>query len=126
MRNRVEDLQPAQSAPVADVQPTKQADQPTYHWERLHAPCRRYKRGLYNATFTEQRETYLVHIDGSYRSDVGRDNIVVEEIFEEYHPYIAIGRAVIKFLESRMGTRIHSLEIYIRTLDVKRTRKRKQ
>ncbi len=122
MPNRVEDLQPAQSAPVADVQPTSQAEQPTYYWDPL------YTNKLRRSVFTEQCDIYRVEIEGSQScsSDNSRQDVYIERIYEERHPYIAIGRAIIYFMESRCRPRITDVRIYRRTLHVKRTRKRKQ
>ncbi len=59
-------------------------------------------RALRRAKFTAEPQTYAVEITGTER-DYGKSDLLAgdvrwQEIFHEYHPCLAVGRAVIAFL----------------------------
>ncbi len=70
--------------------------EPTVHYQTLHP------RALRRAKFTAEPQTYAVEITGTEReygkSELLASDIRWQEIFHEYHPCLAIGRAVIAFL----------------------------
>ena len=116
MRTGVKNPQQAQGAPVADVQPTKQATStpptPEYNWKRYWFP-----RDLYRAKFSDVPEIYMVHIDGSVpygNLELTRNDISAEIVNAEIHPALAIGRAVIEFMSKHPRAHIHDITAYKR------------
>lgn len=106
MPNSDKNLQPTQSASTANVQPTTQA-QSIYEWKTL------WKRDLAKAQFSESSELYQVTIDGEqWDSSIGsRVRASITDLYTERHPYMAIGRAVITFMEASAQSRIHDIRI---------------
>lgn len=93
MRTSVEDLQQTQEASSVNVQPTKQAIPAKYTYLR--------RRQLFEAPFSEKPETYLVAISAT---SFGSKRIDVSWTFDEYHPLMAIGRAVATFYHQFSGS----------------------
>lgn len=129
MRTSTENLQPTQDASVADVQPTKQAIDPSTEEIRgtIIQPSsaalsgdtyisydRLWERNLRNAKFSDAPETYDVRIEGSESSGGGRDYLSVETIHRTYHPYLAIGEAVFNFImrTGQGSRRINDISIF--------------
>ena len=75
------------------VQPTKQAIPVKYTY--LH------RRQLFEAPFSETARTYLVAISAT---SFGSKRIDVSWTFDEYHPLMAIGRAVATFYHQFSGS----------------------
>lgn len=93
MRTSVENLQQTQEASSVNVQPTKQAIPVKYTY--LH------RRQLFEAPFSETARTYLVAISAT---SFGSKRIDVSWTFDEYHPLMAIGRAVTEFYRQFSGS----------------------
>lgn len=112
----------AQSAPtIKGIAINKHDESPQYEW------CKLYPRALCKATFSEQPEMYLVYINGSCRENYStptRNTTTVELLYEEIHPHLAVGHAVIDFMESKKDARIHEIEICKRTIKKQKSRKR--
>lgn len=104
MPNLDKNLQPTQSASAANVQPTKQA-QSIYEWKTL------YRRDLAKAQFSESTELYQVTIDGDHwdSSEHCRVRTCITDLYTERHPYMAVGRAVIAFMETSSQSRVHRI-----------------
>jgi len=106
-------VQPTKQAQSATVPSSKAIQQPQYFWNRLH------RRELERATFSECLEMYLVRINGSHRNSytsVSQDSITVELLYEELHPYLAIGHAVIDFMNDKTAAQIYDIYICKRTI----------
>lgn len=88
MPTSVKDLQQVHSAPVASVQPTKQAN-PVYR------PIR--AKNLLEARLTPRPQTYLVELRGRTALGVRMD---VSRVYIERHPLIALGRVLVELRES--------------------------
>ncbi len=93
---------------------------PQNEWVRLR------QRDLHKAMFSEFPEMYLVRIDGVHRNvctSVSKDDITVELLYEDIHPYLAIGRAVIDFMNNKIAAQIHDIYICKRTIKKKKSHK---
>lgn len=126
MRTGVKNPQQVQSAPVADVQPTKQATStpptPEYNWKRF------WPQDLYRTKFSDEPEIYMVHIDGSVpcgNLELTRNDISAEIVHDEIHPALAIGRAVIEFMSKHPRAHIHDFTAYKRVAKQPRKSKKK-
>lgn len=80
---------------------------PVFEWKTL------YRRDLAKAQFSESSELYQVTIDGEHwdASVASRMRTCITDLYTEYHPYMAIGRAVIAFMEGSPQSRIHCISI---------------
>ncbi len=69
---------------------------PVFEWKTL------YRRDLAKAQFSESSELYQVTIDGEQWDPTvsNRVRVSITDLYNEHHPYMAIGRAVIRFMES--------------------------
>lgn len=88
MRTGVKNPQTAQSAPVADVQPTKQAT-PTTSIPFKDLP----KKSLPKFSIADTPQTYIVSISGEWSDKTA----YVEWIYDARHPMLALGEAMVKF-----------------------------
>lgn len=88
MRNGVKDLQQTQEASSVNVQPTKQA---STKYKYLG------KRQLLEAPFSDVVETYLVSMYATNR--LSQQFMSIVRNYDELHPLMAIGRAVVEFLQ---------------------------
>lgn len=81
--------------------------QTTYEWKTL------YRRDLAKAQFSESTELYQVTIDGEHwdASVASRMRTCITDLYTEHHPYMAVGRAVIAFMETSPQSRIHRISI---------------
>lgn len=89
MRTSVEDLQQTQEASSVNVQPTKQATKPSYK----HLG----KRQILDAPISDVVETYLVSMYATNR--LSQQFMSIVRNYDELHPLMAIGRAVVEFLQ---------------------------
>lgn len=78
-----------------------------FEWKTL------YRRDLAKAQFSESTELYQVTIDGEHwdASVASRMRTCITDLYTEHHPYMAIGRAVIAFMEGSPQSRIHKINI---------------
>ena len=78
-----------------------------FEWKTL------YRRDLAKAQFSESTELYQVTIDGEHwdASVASRMRTCITDLHWEQHPYMAIGRAVIAFMEGSPQSRIHRISI---------------
>lgn len=83
-----------------------QSAQTIYEWKTL------YKRDLAKAQFSETSELYQVTIDGEQwdTSVNNRVRVSITDLYWERHPYMAVGRAIIRFMVSSQS-RIHNITI---------------
>lgn len=90
-----------------DAKNSNVATSPIYEWKTL------YRRDLAKAQFSESSELYQVTIDGEHwdASVASRMRTCITDLYTEYHPYMAIGRAVIAFMEGSPQSRIHCISI---------------
>lgn len=135
MPNHENVLQGAQSAPRADVLPTKQASNesiPTVSIEPVEIPSQEVLehagtvswKGMFKipSKFTAQPEIYLITITGTlydWRDQKTRE-VCREYYYEEYHPHLAIGKATYEFMRSSSRSHIHDIIISKRV--VKKTK----
>lgn len=84
-----------------------QSAQIIYEWKTL------YRRDLAKAQFSESSELYQVTIDGEHwdASVASRMRTCITDLYTEHHPYMAVGRAVIAFMEASPQSRIHRISI---------------
>ena len=85
MPTSVKDLQQAQDAPVADVQPTKQASCTYRHLSGAY---------LLKAVFSAEPAAYVVDINGKA---LDGKQVSVSWTYDACHPLMALGRAVVEF-----------------------------
>lgn len=78
-----------------------------FEWKTL------YRRDLAKAQFSESNELYQVTIDGEHwdASIASRVRAQITDLYTEHHPYMAVGRAVIAFMETSPQSRIHRIGI---------------
>lgn len=88
MRTSVKNPQQAQGAPVADVQPTKQAPASPVQFRDIP------KKSLSKYPITEEPQTFIVSIEGKDGSD---RRASVEWLYDARHPYMALGQALVQF-----------------------------
>lgn len=72
-----------------------------------------YRRELNKAQFSDNPELYQITIDGEHwdSSINSRVRVSITDLFSERHPYMAIGRAVIAFMEASAQSRVHRISI---------------
>lgn len=102
MRTSDKNLQPAQSAPVADVQPTKQAPASPVQFRDIN------KKTLSKRPITDEPQTFLVSIEGK---DAGDRRASVEWLYDARHPYMALGEALCKFRKEYFIYRIEQWQV---------------
>lgn len=83
---------------------------PIYEWKKL------YRRELLRAKFSETSDIYQITIDGEFWDISAQRSIrtIITDLYTEQHPYVAIGRAVIAYMEASTRSRIFSISIYKR------------
>lgn len=138
MPNTENVLRKAQGVPSASVEPTKQADNsiPTTSIKAAEIPSPEILAHAEDVSwnwmfkipdkFTPEPEIYSIEIDGTffdYNSKITRE-VRREYCYEEYHPYLAIGRAVYEFMRSSSRSRIYDLRLSKRVIKKKRIAKK--
>ncbi len=113
MRTSDKDLQQVQDAPVADVQPTKQAS-PRKRAQRFPILFRE----LRNLPLTDDERYYRVSLQGvckyKYSSSGDKNLLEFSEIYKTRHPLLAVGLAL-----SDLGTRYLSSNVDVNTIKVR-------
>lgn len=111
MRTSDKDLQQAQDAPVADVQPTKQAS-PRKRAQRFPILF----RDLRNLPLTDDERYYRVSLLGrcKYRYSGDEYRLEFSEIYKTRHPLLAVGLSL-----SDLGTRYLSSNVDVDTIKVR-------
>lgn len=74
------------------------------------------ERALLRTTYSSELRTYYVNIYAKHSGN----RIDVSDVFDEYHPLMAIGRAVVKFRTDNFLCEIERIEIYERILNLKK------
>ena len=130
MPNRENVLRRAQSVPCASVLPTKQAiivstdevpsatiptlqarKEPTYEWVKLT------RKAIMRREYSQEPELFLVEMRITSELRISPHNVkevVYERLFEEYHPYLAIGKAIVEHAMQVIAPRMESITIYRR------------
>lgn len=89
--------------------PTKAArEEPQYEWKILT------RKAIMRREFSQEPELFLVelHIKSDYRIRGDVREVVYERLYEEFHPYLAIGKAVVETAMEIVSPQIENINIY--------------
>lgn len=111
--NRNASIVSTDEIPSATIPTQKAREESVYEWKKLT------RTAIMRREYSQQPELFLVelHLTSEFRISHGNvKEVIYEKLYEEYHPYLAIGKAIVDIGTSIISPKIENLNIYRRVI----------